>query len=269
MFNSVLVRILNQLTCPDEKVRDCVIRICNHIDVRFRDVASLKLPVADLIQLFYSPLDQSYPPSSTNPTNFARNTFTLMFIQKGLERLPKADISRSILSLLANLPTQPPQHQNSILHLFLIHVDKVDLSGDEQQLAERFHPTSSNITRKVMLNFFEKLFLYKNPIIRNTPAADNKSSSSVSSLSTADSKQAGNESKYTDDTIPDGMSLEALQALTKQFQISPPIQARKYVLNFLAGNKNFTENELYPLYLAATCIGAPDVTSRAEDLLKR
>jgi len=105
----VLPKLLPLFLRPSAAIREHLVLICNHVNKRLNALPQLRLPAADLLQLY-----QAHGSDVANPNLAYFVTFVLMYIEKAFARCGVAERTRLAHQLLPGLALRTPQHQKSV-----------------------------------------------------------------------------------------------------------------------------------------------------------
>ena len=291
----VLPNLLPLLTRAEVELRTKVIDILQHINKRIKVLPELQLPVSELVQMYIDPLYNSHSstssstPLTTSTTSTFFFTFTLMFIEKGFQRLDQREQSILAPHLLVHSSTHPLAQQQTILHIFLSSLTSMQYDQlDDVQVRDRWAFAHNPSDRQLVLSFMQDVLLYSPPHSKpNPPSIPPPSSPSLPAEAAV--------------PLPEGLSADAVAFVTKGgsavWSNEEMNRHRLNVLTFLSAlsHSNLAEaskfsvddellggsarpsgpppllsdSDIFPHALIASSIGSSDVSREAENLLRR
>ena len=291
----VLPNLLPLLTRPEVQLRDKVIEILQHINKRIKVLPELQLPVSELVMMYIDPLYNGHSTTGTTPSTTTSSTFfftfTLMFIEKGFQRLDKREQSILAPHLLVHSSTHPLAQQQTILHIFLASLTSMQYDQlDDVQARDRWAFAHNPSDKQLVLSFMQDVLLYSPP--HSKPTAP--STPLVSSPSPPPTEAAA--------PLPEGLSADAVAFVTKGgsavWSNDDMNRHRLNVLAFLSALSHsnlgeaskfsvddellgaaaarspgppplLSDTDIFPHALISTTIGSSDVSREAENLLRR
>ncbi|KAF9934512.1 hypothetical protein FBU30_001653 [Linnemannia zychae] len=258
-LNTFLCPVLLKLASPAENVRAKVVSILTHINKRVRPKPAIKLPVTALLHQF-----------STNASVLVKN-FTLIYIEMGYERLNLENKLVGLPQLIKGLSRRPVAQQTTLIHMILPCLAEVKQLNEDNTTADPYDFTNNPQDAIVLLNRFQDVLLYRQPIIAQPtlhPSSETQSPSSSLPGASASS-------------VLDGMSPQSLTSVTNNgkapWATSSELKNIKTgALRFVCSTTSFPDAlptqvhlERFIALIAATGDAYNEVVSLGEDGLKR
>jgi proteasome component ECM29 len=293
----VLPNVLLTLLRNEQQIKDKSIEILNHILKRLKALQNIQLPVKQLTELF---TNESYA------QNIIFNTFCLLFIEKGFQRLKLSEKHEYGPLLINNMHSKLLSQQKTCLYLFLqsligfeyrlalqnpssptnpaeqTNTVNMHVMTKEEELEAtylRFPFASNPADKQILLQYFTDFLLYQPVYTKPAPKkADNSNNAIVNSIlnnnlagSVAASKPA--EAEKPVQTIPDGLSESAVNFVLNDKKITlDHEQLNEYkiaILNFINNSSVISDNEALPLLLISSTVGSDAVQRLADNSVRR
>lgn len=267
----VLPKLLPLFLRPSAAIRDHLTLICNHVNKRLHALPNMKLPVAELMQLYQTHANDSS--QSGNPSLPFFVTFTLMYVEKGFARLTPAERASIAHQLLPGIAMRSAAQKRTLLHTFFSAMTPSEYQMDRvppEELERRWLPLrESTADQAVLLEFMLDALLWAPVFVPPPPKIPGMLQPLPVAPTAAQSAQAA-AAPAPEPLVPDGLSAAALATLTLDHTLSSSaIQHLKAsCLHFLT-SEVFTQNQILPLAIAGSSVGSSDVVHAGESLLKR
>lgn len=255
VLQKLLPVCLRKLETKSKPVQQQVLSILSHVNKRLQVLPNAILPLDDLVCLYSE---------ATNP--LVRN-FTLVYVERGMERASGAVRLSQVSALVAGVAGRPGPQRIILLRLACMALEQlssdttlVSRLAESEAFREKYPFLRSEADRRVFLDYGVRLMLY---IVTTSKGPR-------SALAAAHQQHAQQESTLL---VPPPPGLSASDVLAIEGK-SPPVESaalQRRKLGFLqfTVQANMDPTEVLPVYLAAASDPADIVSQRGSDLLKK
>jgi len=228
-LNSLLVPVLSKLLSGNEQVRAKVLEILGHINKRVKPLPQVQLPLKGLLEQYTSP----------DSTAFLLN-FSVIYLDMAFGRASVEDRVDAVPSLLNGISSKPSNQQDTIMHMVTSVIEKIPVPNKDEDKELKFPFAKNPADSIVILDFWLVLLLA-------TP-------------------QDPKEPEY----VPPGMSIKSYKRILQRLPNADLLRARKLgVLEFLAKGRVFSDAQILPHLIVASCDNHHLVQRQGEDGIKR